>query len=245
VKTEEIRRNLRMLARARVPWGIVCALALVQAWITLGGGTDRMGGWYETLGLRRETVLSGGVWQILTHGLLHGGWPHLAVNALCVILLGAKIEHITGPSGLVKLAGLGVLGGGIGHLLLAPGGPDAPVLVGFSGAVVAMLLWITTVSPESRMWPLPVSGRALGLGILTSSLFLALVHPDLELPGFSLIGRWLAAHGLETWFEIGHACHFGGGITGWLAARWTLRPRPTLKSLRRQRERQEAGIKRR
>jgi membrane associated rhomboid family serine protease len=40
-------------------------------------------------------------------------------------------------------------------------------------------------------------------------------------------------------FDIGHACHFGGALTGWLLARAILRPRVSLAKLRAQRRRRE------
>lgn len=240
-RTREIRHSLSQLAHSRLPWWVISLLACIQTWIELGGGALQMSGWYEWLGLTRDGVLSGRVWQMVSYGLLHAGWPHLAVNAICVFLLGTKIEHIIGSAGLAKLLALGVIGGGAGHVLLSPGGDAAPLLVGFSGAVMALLIWTTTVSPDSRMWPLPLSGRALGLGILSAEWFLAMANPSLKLPGFSRVGNWLVGHGMESWFTIGHACHFGGGMAGWLVARWWLRPRTTLKNLRRDRSRQEAG----
>jgi membrane associated rhomboid family serine protease len=50
----------------------------------------------------------------------------------------------------------------------------------------------------------------------------------------------MATHGMGTWFDLGHACHFGGGVAGWLYGRWLLRPRVSLERLRRDRERHEA-----
>jgi membrane associated rhomboid family serine protease len=135
---------------------------------------------------------------------------------------------------------LGVLGGGIGHLWLAPGGADAPLLVGLSGGCLGLLLLLVTLSPQSRMMPLPLSGRSLGLGVLSAELFLTLLNPSLGLPGLAGLGRSLVAHGMGGLFEMGHACHFGGGVAGWLFGRWLLRPRVSLTSLRRARERREA-----
>lgn len=128
------------------------------------------------------------------------------------------------------------------HLLGAAGGAGAPILVGFSGAMMALLLVLTTLSPESQMWPLPLSGRSVGFGILFAEGLLALIDPSLNLPVFSLAGRWIAENGGASWFDIAHACHFGGGLAGWLYGRWLLRSRVTLKSLRRARERREAGM---
>jgi membrane associated rhomboid family serine protease len=41
-------------------------------------------------------------------------------------------------------------------------------------------------------------------------------------------------------FEIGHACHLGGGLAGWLMGLWILRPRITLEELQKERARREA-----
>jgi hypothetical protein len=79
----------------------------------------------------------------------------------------------------------------------------------------------------------------LGAGLLTAALVLALANPQLALPGISSFGRWIVGHGMEAWFRLGHACHFGGGLAGWMAGRWMLRPRVDLATLQRERERRE------
>jgi membrane associated rhomboid family serine protease len=40
---------------------------------------------------------------------------------------------------------------------------------------------------------------------------------------------------------MGHACHFGGALAGWLYGRWMLRQRVTLEKLRRDRARRGRG----
>jgi hypothetical protein len=89
--------------------------------------------------------------------------------------------------------------------------------------------------------PLPVSGRNLGFGLMLSALMLALLDPALGIPGFSSVGNKLVDYRLEIGFKLGHACHFGGGLAGWALGLWILRPRITLKRLRRNRERREAN----
>ncbi|MEO5713208.1 MAG: rhomboid family intramembrane serine protease [Luteolibacter sp.] len=224
-------------------WSVAGIILVIHLCVTLAGGPLRQPAWsfYETMGLTREGVLSGRIWQICTYGLLHGSWWHVSLNALFVLLVGSRIEYMAGRGAMLRTVLLGVLGGGAGHLLLAAGGHRAPLLVGFSGGCVALLLLLTTLSPQSRMMPLPVSGKSLGLGILAAELLLALANPALDLPGFSNAGNWLVGHGLASWFDMGHACHFGGGVAGWLYGRWLLRPRITLKRLRADRKRREAN----
>jgi membrane associated rhomboid family serine protease len=235
--------HLRQMVHARASWMVVGVLLGIHMAVTVLGGLDLRAARpiYEGMGLNLEGILAGKWWQILSYGLLHGSWWHVALNAVFVLLVGSRIEHMVGWRRMLTTAGLGVLGGAIGHLLLAAGGQGAPLLVGFSGGCIALLLMLTTLSPQSRMMPLPISGRSLGLGVLITALILALIHPALNLPGFSVVGEMLEARGMGSWFEMGHACHFGGGMAGWLFGRWLLRPRITLDRLRADRERREAS----
>jgi membrane associated rhomboid family serine protease len=229
--------NLAKLAHSPVSWVFAVAVLLIHALVMTGGGVDALSSGYENLGLSREGFLSGKIWQLASYGFLHGGWLHAAVNALFVLLVGSRVEDMAGGAAMARTVFAGILGGGVAHLLLGSG-----LLVGLSGGCLALLLMLTTLSPQSRMFPLPVTGRNLGMGILVGEGFMALVNPALGFPGLSRIGDWITAQGMGGWFDIGHACHFGGGLAGWLAARWILRPRISLKRLQQDRARREARM---
>ena len=236
----ELAHKCRGLAQARWPWAVAALILAIHGLVTWAGGPLHVAPWYLALGLRREALCGGAVWQLFTYAWLHGSWLHVVTNALCVLVLGARVEQILGSRGFLQTLAAGTLGGALGHLLLADGSSTAFALVGLSGACVALLLVITTLSPQARMFPLPVSGRSLGLGVLSAALILALADPKLGVPGFSLLSDALAAHGLQSWFAIGHACHVGGGVAGYALAKWILRPGPTLGRLRQDRCRREA-----
>jgi len=174
-------------------------------------------------GLSRDGILAGKLWQLVSHALLHGNGVHVAWNVAFVLLVGSRIERIMGPHIMVKATACGIIGGAIGHLLLGAGGAGAPLLVGLSGGCVGLLLLLTTLAPDSTMFPLPISGKNLGIGILTAEMIFALIDPALGLPGVSSLGKLLTQHGLGAWFQVGHACHVGGGLAGWLYGRWLLR----------------------
>ncbi|RPJ33262.1 MAG: rhomboid family intramembrane serine protease [Verrucomicrobiaceae bacterium] len=227
-------RNLRCLLRAPASWACALAALGLHGLLVTRGGSVAPAWWLENFGLSRGEFLTGKFWQVLTYGLLHGSWWHAVFNALFVLLVGSRIEHMAGPAAVLRTAALGILGGGLSHLLLGAG-----LLVGLSGGCFALLLLLTTLSPQSRMLPIPVSGKSLGLGILLSSLILTLMNPALGLPWISAGGRALDAHGMGSWFQIGHACHLGGGLAGWICGRWILRPRVTLDRLSRDRARRE------
>ena len=236
-------QNLRQLKDAPLSWTWAGVILAIQGGVAVVGGPDRQPAWswFVALGLSHEGIFAGKIWQVFTHGFLHGGWLHAGINAVFVLLIGSRIEHMAGRTILMQAIVFGIIGGGIGHLILAPGGQGAALLVGLSGGCTALLLLLTTLSPQSRMIPLPISAKSLGLGVLAAELILALIDPGLRIPGFSSLGKKLVEHGLGSWFQVGHACHFGGGIAGWVLGCWLLRPRITLKRLRRDRERREAS----
>ena len=232
--------NLRELARSPASWSWAIAVLGVEMVVKVVGGQDQQpaGDWFRSFALSAEGISDGKIWQLVTYGFLHGGWWHVALNAMFVLLVGSRIEHMAGRPAMIKATFAGIVGGGLAHLAL---GAEGPLLVGLSGGCVSLLLLLTTLSPDSKMMPLPVSGKSLGLGILIAELLLALLNPGLGLPGFAMIGKFLVSLGAGSWFEMGHACHFGGGIAGWAFGRWLLRPRITLQRLRRERSRREAG----
>jgi len=231
----------RPLGSARVSYAV--AAVLVGIWVAVEalGGPDALESIYRTLGLSRRGFFSGFVWEPLTYAFFHGSWLHVAANAGLLVMFGGRVERILGWLAALRILFGGFVLGGLFHLLLAPDGGDAAVLVGASGGVMAWLLALTTLSPESRMWPLPLSGRNAGLGLLIGSGLLALCHPALGIPGFSWLGRMAVGAGLGSMAGIGHACHFGGGLAGWVAGRWILRPRLTKDDLARARRRRERG----
>ena len=234
------RHAAQDLLAARTSGALAVVLLLVQAAMAFARSPEAV---FFELGLSREKLVEGRIWQPMSYALLHGGWVHLAINLPLLLSFGSRLERIGGGRTMIRVLLGGVLGGAAGHLLATPGDLARVVLVGVSGGIVAMLLWLTAISPDSRMWPLPVSGRSLGLGILVASALLALMDPGLSLPGLGASGTWLGTR-VPGVFDASHACHFGGGVAGWLMARWTLRPRVTLARLQAERARRELAEQR-
>ncbi|NNC88690.1 MAG: rhomboid family intramembrane serine protease [Akkermansiaceae bacterium] len=185
----------------------------------------------------REALLEGRVWTVATHVLLHGGWLHFLLNGLIIYMVGGRVYHILGPRSFAAICGWGVLGGTLLHVGAHPNMP----LVGASAAGMALLLALTGLSPESRMWPLPVSGRNLGRGLLLASLLLGLMDPALGIPGFRALGAFAGKYGMGSLFEIGHLYHFGGGLAGWFYVKRLMRRPVTLEELRAKRARREGA----
>jgi membrane associated rhomboid family serine protease len=225
------------LLAARATLIVVFLLVLIQAIVEREGGFEGRPELFERLGLSRQGLAKGDFWQPFSYAPIHGNWVHLMINVFGLLAIGPRIERIGGARLFLVLLVGGWLTGGLFHLLLS-GGAGMVLLVGISGGVVALLLWLTGVSPGSRMWPLAVTGRNLGIGILIASAALALVNPELGVPYLS---DWGLRLGKYADGGVSHACHLGGAIFGWALARWTLRPRINLAKLQKERARREAA----
>ena len=229
-------RTLNSWRRARWTWAFIAFLLLIHfgSEYTTDANKTMV---YMTFSASRAGMENGFWWSMLTYGFLHGSWIHVFCNALMLWIIGAKLEDWLGGKHMSFMAILGMLGGSGCHL--ACGGNPTDLLVGASGVVMAQLLVFCSLSPQSRMFPLPISAKNLGLGLMISSCFLMLIHPAAAVPGFSRMGILLTEHGQGGWFRIGHACHFGGALSGFLYARWLQRRPVTLARLQRQRARND------
>lgn len=222
------------------------AVVVIFVVISRVGGVHEFPWPYVHLGLSWSGLLDGGLWQLWTYGLIHGNWLHLWLNLIMLWLVGGRVAHIVGWKKWLQIVGLGVLFGGLLHGLtsgvLVFLGNEEQYLVGISGACFALLVALTTLSPESRMWPIPVNGKNLGLGIITAELLLWLMQPELALPGLAQMGGLVVGFGGGDLFGISHACHFGGAVIGWLCARQLLASPPTLDDLKKHRTQRERRL---
>lgn len=240
----------RLLPQVQIQWpgldvltGLVLVMILIQVFLSQAGGPAEVPSYYVNFGLSWDGFSHGKIWQLATYGLLHGNWFHLLVNVLMLWLIGCRVIHILGAGKCFKIIAVGVLAGGVMHLLtgllMLRTGYHESQLVGISGACLSLLLTLTTLSPDSRMWPVPISGKSLGLGLIIAELLLWLMQPGLGLPFFSGLGEQVVAWRGAGLFQVSHACHLGGALAGWWMARRLLAPTPSLETLRELREKRE------
>jgi membrane associated rhomboid family serine protease len=207
------------------PHTLVLALVLVAVHVVVSA-LDDADPWFLRFGLWRDGEPGGRPWQWLSHAFLHGNVWHLVVNAAGLLLIGSRVERMGGARVVPKVFFSGVLAGGVAQWLLAPPAQQGLPLVGASGGVMALLLWLTTVDPEARKRPLGISARNLGLGVVVAEA------------GLLAVEWWLPAAGFQT---FAHACHLGGAGAGWVLAKCDFRSPPGLDRLRRERARRESA----
>lgn len=220
-------------------------LLVVQIALFSAGGFVQIPSVYDTLGLSWVAFANGYLWQVFTYAFLHGNWVHFLSNVLLLWFVGGRILHILGQRALIKIIFVSVIAGATFHLIsglwLMQQGMNERQLVGISAACFGLLLTLTTISPDSRMWPIPVSAKNLGLAILVAECSLWLMDPQLAVPGFRALGQIFIDAGAGEIFRISHACHFGGALAGWILARLMLKRPPNLQELRDIRARNEEG----
>eukprot|EP00903_Cladosiphon_okamuranus_P003466 g3464.t1 len=245
--------NLKRILIAKSTWQLVRILILVQGIPFLWNfftphGPDKLYQLQYLLGLNPPLALAGKFWQFGTYGLIHGNWTHLLLNVAAILLLASKLEQFIAKRSFWILVILSTLSGATfftaGELLGGgTGGAPARTLVGSSAICFSFLLFLTTLSPESKFLPFFLSGRSIGLGIILANAALAVLNPSLPTGPLAEFGAGISSRHLPDLFDVSHACHLGGSLTGFLYGRWLLRPRISLTRLKRAREKREAKSK--
>lgn len=142
-------------------------------------------------------------WRFLSHGLVHAGWAHLAINMFVLYSFGSHVEEAY--EGL-----FGVSKGMLFYFLLYVGGilfstvfdygkhKSDPyyTAVGASGAVASVLFASVIISPTSKLliFPIPFPVPAYIFGVL-----------------YLVYSAYMGRRGQDN---IGHYAHFFGAVFG-------------------------------
>ncbi len=160
-------------------------------------------------GLSGAGLSAGYLWQPLTYLFLHGSLFHLLINMLILYFLGTEVERTLGSRNfLIVYFVAGVLGG-MGWLLLSPGG----ICIGASGAVMGMLGAYAALFPHREItvlvfFILPITMKAwmLAAGLAAMEFILMTSRPD--------VGIAHAAHlaGLAAGYVFVYVAFRKGGL---------------------------------
>jgi rhomboid protease GluP len=190
------------LAPRTFPWltaAIIAVLAAIfAAEIAFGvGGADRLKQpTVATLvafgGLMGKLVVESGEWyRMLTAPLLHGGFEHIALNAISLGFAGYVLEPMIGRAWFAALFVVGALCGSLLSLALNSG---VIVSVGASGAVMALFACMLVLSQH-----FPKGGTRTSLQMNAVYVLLPSLLP--------LASMFKGA-------KVDYAAHFGGAIGG-------------------------------
>lgn len=223
-----LTRSLRQVVGASQTWVLFLLLIVFQ---TIPFVSNHLGDAQVILGLNRDELFQGKIWQLVSYVFIHGNWLHLIFNAAAILLLSAKLEHIISKKSYWCICLYATLAGALFFLLLSP---HNQTLVGSSPLCFAFLLMLTTLSPDSKFLPIFLSGKTLGIAIILANLLLATLNPSLPTGPIAQLGQKIANH-IPNLFNASHACHLGGSLVGWFYGMYLLRPRVSLKTLKQQR----------
>jgi len=136
-------------------------------------------------------------WQLVSYGLLHGGWGHLFFNMFALYMFGLPIERAWGTKRFVIFYLVCLVGAGLVQLSVAALSGEIYPTIGASGGVFGVLLAFGMMFPNTRLMllfpPIPIKAKwfVLGYGVLTLI--------------FGITG---------TMASVAHFAHLGGMIFG-------------------------------
>jgi membrane associated rhomboid family serine protease len=142
----------------------------------------------------------------ISSAFLHGGFLHVSLNMLMLLITGPNIERVLGSKGFAMLYGAGILAAGAAEFAANPAS-TTPV-VGASGAISAIFAAHMQLFPRERPKPLgPIPAKLvhaikLMLGWILLNLMIGFVAPGLGV-------------GIAIWAHI-------GGFAAGLLLTWPL-----------------------
>jgi membrane associated rhomboid family serine protease len=183
------------LSRARVVCTLVAALSMVFLAVWPLGTDATVSRVFLTYGLIPARLASGeGVQALATSTFLHAGWLHLALNLMCLMSFGPRVEAMVGPLRFAGLYAGAALAGGLVQVAAAP---EAVVpVVGASGAVAGVMGAFLLLAPRARI-------EVLAYGVIAARV--------VAVPAWVILILWLGLQLLGA---------FAGGAAAVAVAFW-------------------------
>lgn len=138
-------------------WGLAATLVLVFALQWSWGATEGGPALVRMGALVPERIRDGELWRLVSCTFLHGGFAHLALNTLVLVMLGGVLERIVGTSRFLLLYAAAALAGSVASFVF--GGER--ISVGASGALWGVLVADAVLAFRPRgLLPAAVIARA-------------------------------------------------------------------------------------
>ncbi len=151
---------------------------------------------------------------LLTSLFIHGGWLHLGLNLVFLLLVGRMVEWVAGPGKLLAIFAMGGIAGGLAQVLATPNS-GFPV-VGASGAISAVFAAYATLFARRRANARTLLGMNISSELLTALWFAAVWIGIQLMTGAAFNGQ---GGGIAIW------AHIGGFVAGLIMAQPLLRRR--------------------
>lgn len=125
--------------------------------------------------LQPGDVVRGQLWQLVTHGFIHGSLGHLLANGLALFFFGSMAEAALGRRAYLAMIFAAIVAAGLAHTIIYLGSAPSLGLIGFSSAVFAILVGAFFVAPNATVllyFVIPVKIKVLVVGLIVLELFL-------------------------------------------------------------------------
>jgi len=152
-------------------------------------------------------------WQLVTYAFLHADTLHLFFNMLALWMFGSELELLWGRKRYMAFLAMGALFGGLTYMVVTALLGVSSALVGFSGAIYALLLASALLFPTRTIMPLfpPIPMKMITFVIV-----------------FGVIALVMGVSGTD----YGALAHLGGMLGGWITMRYW-RGQPPFSTRRR------------
>jgi membrane associated rhomboid family serine protease len=148
-----------------------------------------------------------GWWSLVTYGLLHADWLHLAINMFFMLAFGSFVARRLGPVRFLLLSAAGAAAGALAYLVMHVG--EIAMLVGASAAVSAQ------VAGSARlMFTRPGVLRHMGEREIRQHKAMSLREMFSNRPALSFILTWV---GVNVVFGVTGIGTPGQGQVAWEA----------------------------
>jgi len=225
-------RNLYFLAPAAIHLVAACffvfSIQLVSARVEFVYGYMFSNAFEACFALNWSLLKSGFFWQPLTYALLHGGWFHLAMNTLVILLFGAGVEAEVGSRRFLRIFFFGSVLGGLGWLGLLALMPHLPPMDALAQWVPEIVRrWMPLVSTRDMLdtaMCIGASGGVFGLigayaAMFPQRIVYVLIPFPVKVRARTLaviLGILTVAEAITIQSNVAYAAHLAGGLAGYL-----------------------------
>jgi rhomboid protease GluP len=172
-------------------WALAAVIAVVFALQFLWGATEGGPSLVRMGALVPERIRDGEWWRLVSCTFLHGGFLHLVLNVVVLLMLGNVLERILGTSRFLVLYGASALAGSLASFLAG----DERISVGASGALWGLLIADAVLAFRPR-------------GLLPAAMIEQAKRAALTNLVFNIANSFRP--------NVDMAAHFGGGAVGLL-----------------------------
>ena len=167
-------------------------------------------------------------WQPFTYALLHGGWGHLLMNSLVILLFGAGVEAEIGSRRFLRIFFFGSVLGGLGWLGLLALMPHLPPMDHLAKWVPELIRqWVPFVSAhDAQLNTAACVGASGGVFALIGAyaamfpkrIVYLLIPIPMKLKARTLaiiLGFMTVAEAIAIQSNVAYAAHLAGGLAGY------------------------------